>query len=119
MYLNKTGKLFEFSFSAPFILKNAKKSQIAFAKDYGLLFGLIFQIIDDLIDEIGTLKNIGKTPGKDNKQGKSTLLSIIGKKKVVDFCNNKIKEFQNLNKSILARNKILEELLYFGLNRIK
>ena len=50
MYLNKTGKLFEFSFSAPFILKGANKYQIALAKEYGLVFGLIFQIIDDVID---------------------------------------------------------------------
>ena len=57
MYLNKTGKLFEFSFSAPFILANAKKSDILFAKEFGMLFGLIFQVIDDLIDEIGTFKN--------------------------------------------------------------
>ena len=35
MYLNKTGKLFEFSFSAPFILSNAKKSEIKFAKEFG------------------------------------------------------------------------------------
>ncbi len=54
MYSRKTGKLFEFSFSAPFILKNKSKIDIQFAKDYGMLFGLIFQIIDDLIDEIGT-----------------------------------------------------------------
>ena len=74
MYSKKTGKLFEFSFSAPFILKDKSKTDIQFAKEYGMLFGLIFQVIDDLIDEIGTFKKIGKTPGKDAKQGKSTLL---------------------------------------------
>ena len=34
--------------------------------------------MDDFIDE-NTFKEIGKTPGKDKKQGKRTLLSIIGK----------------------------------------
>ena len=91
MYSRKTGKLFEFSFSAPFILKDKSKIDIQFAKDYGMLFGLIFQIIDDLIDEIGTFKKIGKTPGKDIEQGKSTLLKLIGEKQVNDlstFINN-------------------------------
>ena len=66
MYLNKTGKLFEFSFCAPFILANRTQLQIEFAKEYGLLFGLIFQIIDDIIDEVGTLENIGKKVSCDN-----------------------------------------------------
>ena len=33
MYLNKTGKLFEFSFASPFILANSKNYQIKFAKE--------------------------------------------------------------------------------------
>ena len=118
MYLNKTGKLFEFSFSAPFILSNAKKSDILFAKEYGQLFGLIFQVIDDLIDEIGTFKKIGNTPGKDVKQGKSTLLGLIGEKNVMDFCKNKINLFMKKNKRMLKNNPILIDLLEFGVKRI-
>ena len=118
MYLNKTGKLFEFSFSAPFILANAKKSEILFAKEFGGLFGLIFQVIDDLIDEIGTFKKIGKTPGKDVKQGKSTLLGLIGEKKVTELCKNKIDLFVKKHKDILSAYPTLISLLDFGMNRI-
>ena len=118
MYLNKTGKLFEFSFSAPFILANANKSEILFAKEFGSLFGLIFQVIDDLIDEIGTFKKIGKTPGKDVKQGKSTLLGLIGEKKVTNLCKNKIDYFMKKNKTVLKSNPILISLLDFGMKRI-
>ena len=118
MYLNKTGKLFEFSFSAPFILANAKKSDILFAKEFGMLFGLIFQVIDDLIDEVGTFKKIGKTPGKDIKQGKSTLLGLIGQKKVIDMCKNKINNFIKKNKFILNANPMLKSLLKYGIKRI-
>ena len=74
MYEKKTGKLFEFAFSAPFILANESKDRIKFSKKYGLLFGLIFQIIDDLLDDINSFENIGKTPGKDKKQGNSCCL---------------------------------------------
>ena len=116
--LNMTGKLFEFSFSAPFILADAKKSEILFAKEFGMLFGLIFQIIDDLIDEIGTFKKIGKTPGKDVKQGKSTLLRLIGKKRVIDLCENKINIFAKRHKIRLKENPVLIELLEFGIKRI-
>ena len=118
MYSRKTGKLFEFSFSAPFILKDNSKKDIEFAKDYGMLFGLIFQVIDDLIDEIGTFKKIGKTPGKDVKQGKSTLLELIGGKQVTDLCKNKIDAFVKKYKKRLIKNPILIDMLNFGMNRI-
>ena len=117
MYSRKTGKLFEFSFSAPFILKNNKKN-IQFGKEFGMLFGLIFQVIDDLIDEIGTFKKIGKTPGKDVEQGKSTLLQLIGKKQVIDLCNNKINTFIKKNKNKLNQNPILIKMLEFGMDRL-
>ncbi len=117
MYKKKTGKLFEFSFSSPFILANETKQRINFSKEYGLLFGQIFQIIDDLLDEINSFERIGKTPGKDKKQGKSTLLNIIGKEKIIDFCNNKINKFINKNKKEFNENKFLEDLLKFNLTR--
>ena len=106
MYQKKTGKLFEFSFAAPFILSNANKNYVKFAKDFGLLFGLIFQIIDDLIDQTGSFKKIGKTPGKDTKQQKSTLLKLIGKKQIIQFCNKKIDKFEKKYKTMLRRNKV-------------
>ena len=37
MYNKKTGKLFEFSFAAPFIIKGEKNKRIEFSKNYGSL----------------------------------------------------------------------------------
>ena len=118
MYSRKTGKLFEFSFAAPFILKDKSKIEIQFAKDYGMLFGLIFQIRDDLIDEFGTFKKIGKTPGKDVEQGKSTLLKLIGEKQVTYLCNNKINTFIKKYKNKIYQNPILIKMLKFGMDRL-
>ena len=118
MYSRKTGKLFEFSFSAPFILKDKSKNDIQFAKEYGMLFGIIFQVIDDLIDEIGTFNKIGKTPGKDVKQGKSTLLGLIGEKQVINLCNDKINKFATKHKRRLDQNPMILRLLEFGMERL-
>ena len=118
MYLNKTGKLFEFSFAAPFVLANSNINKINFAKEYGLLFGLIFQIADDFIDEIGTFEKIGKTPGKDLKQGKSTLSKLIGKEKAIKMCNRKIIDFEKRYKFYLRNNKELIDFLRYCLTRI-
>ena len=41
-----------------------------------------------IVDEINSFKEIDKTPGKDKKQGKRTLLSVLGEKKAISFCEN-------------------------------
>ena len=118
MYLNKTGKLFEFCFAAPFMLSNLKIDKVNFAKEYGLIFGLIFQIVDDFIDVTGSFKKIGKTPGKDIKQGKSTLSKLIGRDEALDLCNKKINNFKKKYKLYLRSNEILIEILNYGLKRM-
>tara|TARA_B100000029_G_scaffold346986_1_gene339349 strand:- start:265 stop:885 length:621 start_codon:yes stop_codon:yes gene_type:complete len=119
MYKLKTGALFEFTFSSPFILTKHPNQIISFYKQYGSLFGLIFQIVDDLIDESKSVKIIGKTPGKDKIQGKSTALSLLGRKKVVEYCNKEINKFITKNQHFFQTNKILKELLIYSLKRIK
>ncbi len=119
MYNKKTGRLFEFSFSAPFIIKNESISRIKFGKNYGSVFGTIFQITDDILDEIDSFKEIGKTPGKDKKQGKRTLLSILGKIKAIDFCEKLAEDFIIKNKKQFSRYPTLKELLYYNIKKLK
>ena len=119
MYSKKTGKLFEFSFAAPFIVKGETNKRIKFSKSYGALFGTVFQIMDDLFDNENSFEEIGKTPGKDKKQGKRTLLSVVGKKNSINFCEEIIYNFIKNNKNEFQKNPILEELLYFNIKRLK
>ena len=118
MYNKKTGKLFEFSFAAPLIMKNENIRKIKFGKDYGSVFGTIFQITDDIIDEINSFKQIGKTPGKDKKQGKRTLLSILGKVKATDFCENLAEDFIKNHKGYFSKYPILKKLLYYNIEKL-
>ena len=119
MYNKKTGKLFEFSFAAPFILKNENVSKISFGKNYGSVFGIIFQITDDILDEINSFKEIGKTPGKDKKQGKRTLLSVIGKLKAINICERLAQEFIKKYKKYFTKYPILKDLLYYNIEKLK
>ena len=119
MYNKKTGKLFEFSFAAPFIIKNEKISKIKFGKNYGSVFGTIFQITDDILDEINSFKEIGKTPGKDKKQCKRTLLSAIGRVKAIEFCENLVQEFIKNHKRYFFQYPILKDLLYYNIDKLK
>jgi farnesyl diphosphate synthase len=119
MYNKKTGKLFEFSFAAPFIIKIETIKRIKFSKNYGSVFGTIFQITDDILDEINSFKEIGKTPGKDKKQGKRTLLSVIGKIKAINFCEELAENFINTYKKEFLRYPILKEILFYNIQKLK
>ena len=119
MYAKKTGKLFEFSFAAPFIIKGESKKRIKFSKMYGSTFGIIFQIIDDLIDEINSFKILGKTPGKDKKQGKRTLLSFIGETKAINYCEEIAEDLIIKYKKQFNNNPVLKELLYYNIDKLK
>jgi farnesyl diphosphate synthase len=77
----KTGALFEFSCCAGAILGGAGEEQIAALRDYARDFGLAFQICDDLIDVLSTAEAAGKQVGKDQAQGKATLVSLWGVEK--------------------------------------
>lgn len=118
MYNMKTAALFSFCCVSVFILGKKTKKEINFAREFGNLFGLIFQITDDFIDSESSFKKLGKTPGKDKKQGKSTLISIFDKSKLKFFCLNEIKKMQDKNKEIFKNNKILNELIYLNIHRL-
>jgi len=119
MYNKKTGSLFEFSFAAPFIIKDESIKRIKFSKNYGSIFGRIFQIVDDLIDEVDSFKEIGKTPGKDKKQGKRTLLSVMGEKKARFYCEEIVENFIQKYKKEFLSYPILGDLLYYNINKLK
>ena len=118
MYEMKTAALFSFSCVAPYILAKKNIKEINFANDFGKLFGIIFQITDDIIDQDQDFRTIGKTPGKDKIQGKSTLLSIESRGKLKNFCLKEIKNFQNKNKNFFLDNPILNKLIYFNLDKL-
>jgi farnesyl diphosphate synthase len=119
MYAKKTGKLFEFSFAAPFIIKGESSERVKFSKYYGSTFGTIFQIVDDLIDDMNSFKTLGKTPGKDKKQGKRTLLSVIGKSKAIDYCEKIAKNLIIEHKKEFEENLALKDLLFYNIDKLK
>ena len=117
MYHLKTAALFKFCCIAPFIIAKQSKKNLNFANSYGENFGLIFQIIDDYIDETGTYKKIGKTPGKDKKKGKSTILNYLEKNSAVDYCEKRANQFFIRNNNFFTKLKILKDLLKYIIER--
>ena len=117
MYNMKTASLFRFCCMTPFIMTNQSSKNINFAKKYGDNFGLIYQIIDDYLDEIGSYKKLGKTPGKDKKRGKSTILQHLEKNKVIKYCETISNQFIVKNNKFFSKWKDLENLLHYIIQR--
>jgi farnesyl diphosphate synthase len=74
----KTGALFEFACAAGPVLAEAPSQDHDRLSAYARDFGLVFQITDDLLDVLGSAEKVGKSVGKDQEQGKATLVSLLG-----------------------------------------
>jgi geranylgeranyl pyrophosphate synthase len=56
----------------------ANEKQLKCLREYGLKVGLGFQIADDILDVCASSEQLGKTSGKDAKQGKTTYPAVVG-----------------------------------------
>ncbi len=85
MQRKKTGKLFNFCFFAPGVIAKKKIVELKFLSKLGEDVGLLFQLADDFIDFKSSKKIAGKLTKKDQKKGKSTIISLMGYKKANSF----------------------------------
>jgi farnesyl diphosphate synthase len=79
MHIHKTGALIR----AAVLLGAACGEPLADAErakldHYAKAIGLAFQVVDDLLDAEASTATLGKTAGKDSRQGKSTYVSLLG-----------------------------------------
>jgi farnesyl diphosphate synthase len=117
MEIKKTGKLFSFCCMAPVILKNKDTRVINSFEKIGSEIGLLFQVADDLIDYQGTSKIVGKKTKKDEKQGKATLISLLGYKNTIKYSNKIKSKIINDLKKYVSNLKNIEETLDYILKR--
>ena len=78
LHSGKTGALFNAAIELGLILSNANQAKYAAYMTYANCLGLLFQITDDILDVTGTIEELGKTPGSDIRQDKSTYVSLLG-----------------------------------------
>jgi farnesyl diphosphate synthase len=78
MHRMKTGALIEAAVVMGGLLRGADAATIDALRRVGALLGLGFQIKDDLLDAEADSATLGKTAGKDQAQGKSTYVTLLG-----------------------------------------
>ena len=82
MYMRKTSALLIAAASIGCIAAGADSEEnLKSAAKYGYNLGLAFQIIDDILDVTADEKKLGKPVGSDEKNNKTTFVSIYGLEK--------------------------------------
>lgn len=76
IYENKTAKLITAALTVPSILGGGK--YFSEFRTFGRDLGNLFQITDDILDEEGDFSSLGKSIGKDKKEGKYTSVELYG-----------------------------------------
>ena len=76
IHMGKTGALFRAALRSGAILAGASEQQLAALTAYADHFGLAFQITDDILDVVGAAEDIGKPVGSDEKNHKSTYVTL-------------------------------------------
>ena len=74
----KTGRLLGACVGCALAVADVPEAERAPWRAFADEIGLLFQIVDDILDATGTAEELGKTPGKDEAEGKVTYVSLHG-----------------------------------------
>lgn len=78
IYENKTGALIEASMMIGAVLGGASEAEVSLVLQVASKVGMAFQIQDDILDVVGEQEKLGKTVGSDEKNAKTTYVTIYG-----------------------------------------
>ena len=87
IHRKKTGALIKAAILAGAIAGNTNQDTYDKLAVYADNIGLAFQIKDDILDVTGTQEELGKMPGSDLLQDKSTYISLLGLESSVEKLN--------------------------------
>lgn len=111
--LHKTGDLLRASMVAGAILGGCNQEELLIVEEVGKKIGLCFQIVDDILDIEGTAKEMGKTPGSDEKNDKTTYPTLIGIQKCKEIAQELVDSSIDKLQDIDGDTMFIEALIRF------
>lgn len=108
---NKTAAMIESSMMIGAILAGADDKAVEVIEAIGSDVGLAFQIQDDILDVTSTLEVLGKPIGSDEKNGKTTYLSLVGLEQAQRDVEMISKRAISNLESLSVRNDFLKDLI--------
>lgn len=119
IYALKTGALLESSMMIGATLAGADDESIALIEKMASKVGLAFQVQDDILDVTSTAEVLGKPIHSDEKNEKTTYVTLLGIDKAEKIVEKESVEAIELLKSLPVRNDYLEWLLTQLIHRKK
>lgn len=119
VHMGKTGALFRAAIRSGAILAGATESQLAALTEYADKFGLAFQITDDILDVIGDEAIIGKPVGSDEKNHKSTYVTLTSLDEAKKLAQETVEEAVAALKDFGPEADFLRELVTYMADRNK
>ena len=117
--MGKTGALFRAALRCGAILGGATEKQLADLTEYAECFGLAFQITDDILDVIGDEAEIGKPVGSDERNNKSTYVTLTSLEEAQALAAKTVDRAVNALSDMGEEAKFLRELVQYLINRKK
>lgn len=97
IYRKKTGALLKASMCIGAVLGGASEENIEKIENIAHCIGMSFQIKDDILDETSTSEELGKPIHSDEKNQKTTYVSLFG----LDEAKQKVEEYSGMAKTLL------------------
>ena len=119
IYALKTGALLESTMMIGATLADADEESIALIEKVASKVGLAFQVQDDILDVTSTAEVLGKPIHSDEKNEKTTYVTLLGIDEAEKIVEKESVEAIELLKSLPVRNDYLEWLLTQLIHRKK
>jgi geranylgeranyl diphosphate synthase type II len=116
VYELKTGALLEASMMVGAILADATEEEITIVQQVALDVGLAFQIRDDILDVTSTLETLGKPIHSDDKNEKTTYVTLRGLEKasadVEEISNRALERLAGIPYENAFLTELIKSLIY-------
>lgn len=119
IYELKTGALIEASMMIGAILAGASDEEIQIVEKIASNIGMAFQIQDDILDVTSTADELGKPINSDEKNNKTTYVSLFGVEKASEIVSKISNEAVTLLGDLPYKNDFLTNLTVALINRRK
>lgn len=108
IHMRKTGSLLQAATEMACSFGNVEENTTITLNNYALNLGLAYQIVDDILDEVGSFEVLGKEPGEDIRNSKSTYPALIGLEKSKKTAEKMLRDSYNLVKNMQNNDVLLE-----------
>lgn len=117
MHMGKTGALFRAAIRSGAILAGANETELNALTRYAEAFGLAFQITDDILDVVGDQELIGKPVGSDERNNKSTYVTLTSLEEAKRLAQEAVDEAIEALEPFGDKAQFLKELVEFLISR--